>query len=304
MTDYDVIVVGGSAAGLSAALTLGRARRRVLLLDRRTPRNAPVAHSHGFLTRDGTPPGELRRIAHEQLEPYGTELRFLEALRARSVSGGFELDLEDGSRVRAARLLLATGVRDLLPDLPGLRERWGRSVHACPYCHGWEVQDRPLAVLGRSESGYHKAVMLHHWSRDTVLLTDGPSGLTPERLGQLAALGIAVLEDPLSHLEGAGDALERVVFRGGRVLAREALFLQPDVRPASDLAAQLGCKMSDNGHNVVTDAAGQTSVPGVYAAGDMVEPAAHQIAHAVSSGARAAASLNNALIFAAALEQA
>lgn len=301
-TFYDVIVVGASNAGLGAALVLGRSCRSVLVLDGGLPRNASADAAHGFLTRDGTPPAELLRIAREQLTPYGIEVRPARAVAARVLlggaqPGGFEVELAGGGLVGARRLLLATGVRDLLPEVPGLPERWGRSVHHCPYCHGWEVRGESIAVYGRGAMAFHQAVLLHHWSPDLVLLTDGPAELTAEQGHQLAALGVEVNEAAVERLEGPGRHLQRVVFRNGASLTRSALFVGPRQEQRSSLPAQLGCEFAEGGVYVRTEPGGQTSVPGVYAAGDMTGPL-QQVAQAAAGGALAAAMLNNALIFA------
>lgn len=295
---FDVIVVGGSAAGLSAALVLGRARRSVLVLDTCESRNAPAAHAQGVFTRDGTPPSELLHIAREQLRPYGVQRRDVAAVDARSLPTGFELDLADGTRVRALRLLLATGVRDLLPDVPGLRELWGKAVHHCPYCHGWEVKDGRLAVYGRGTEGFRKTLMLHNWSRDLVLFGDGPADLTPDQRRQLQALNIPVNEAPVARFEGGPGGLEGVVLEDGSFVQRDALFLSPRQEQRSDLALRLGCAMTEDGVHVRVDDAGQTSVPGVYAAGDMTGPVQQQqVILAAASGAKAAVMLNNAFVF-------
>ncbi|BDP42389.1 pyridine nucleotide-disulfide oxidoreductase [Deinococcus aetherius] len=302
-TSYDVIVVGASNAGLSAALVLGRACRSVLVLDGGPPRNAPADAAHGFLTRDGTLPAELLRIAREQLIPYGVEVRPVAAAGARALPEGFQVELAGGELVEARRLLLASGVRDLLPEVPGLRERWGQSVHHCPYCHGWEVRDEPIAVYGRGDMAFHQAVLLHHWSPDLVLLTGGPAEMTADQRHQLSALGIEVIESAVERLEGPGPQLQRVVFQGGGSLARSALFVGPRQEQRSTLPTELGCACTEDGVYVNTQPGGQTSVPGVYAAGDMTGPL-QQVAQAVAGGALAAATLNNELIFADARRQA
>ncbi|WP_019584994.1 NAD(P)/FAD-dependent oxidoreductase [Deinococcus apachensis] len=279
----------------------------MLVLDRGQPRNAPAAAAHGFLTRDGTPPAELLWIAREQLVPYGVEVRPAPATGAQALPEqaleGFGVELEGGEVVRSRRLLLASGVRDLLPDVPGLRERWGCSVHHCPYCHGWEVRGEPIAVYARGERAFHLTVLLHHWSPDLVLLTDGRAGLTADQSHQLTSLGIEVIESAVERLDGPGEQLERVVFRGGDSLARSALFVGPGQEQQSTLPAQLGCVFTEDGIYVKTEPGGQTSVSGVYAASDMVGPL-RQVAQAVAGGAFAAATLNNTLIFADAQRQA
>jgi len=294
---YDVIVVGAGSAGLSAALVLGRARRRVLVLDGGPPRNAPADAAHGFLTRDGTPPTELLRLARDQLRPYGAEVRRIEATSARPEDLGFKVMLSDGEEVSARRLLLTTGVLDLLPEVPGMREVWGRGVYHCPYCHGWEVRDRPAAVYGSGEDGYHMALMLRHWTPDLVLCTGDPAGLSEAQQGQLRALGIPVVETPVVSLEGRPGRLERLVFADGSALEREAVFMRPRQQQRSSLPEGLGCALSEDGVYVQVNAQGETSVPGVYAAGDMTGRM-QAVVLAAASGAWAAMMLNSTLVFA------
>jgi thioredoxin reductase len=301
---YDVVVVGGGAAGLSAALVLGRSRRRVLVLDGGDPRNAPSSGLHGFFTRDGTPPEELLEIGREQLEPYpGVELRPARAVAARVVSVGFGVSLEGGTLVEARKLLLTTGVVDDLPEKAGFDEFWGRGVYNCPYCHGWEVRDRPLAVLNAGERAVDQVALVRNWSRDLVLLTDGPSRLYAEGRRRLDALGVPVTEGRISHLEGdlKGEGLRRVVFEDGSSLEREGLFHVPPQRQRSDLAEGLGCEvgaLGPRGAFVKGDpATRETTVAGVYVAGDAgVPPSPLQSAIlAAASGAGAAYFINHAL---------
>src|SRR5215210_3644775 len=208
--EYHVVVVGGSSAGLSAALVLGRSRRRTLVLDASEPRNAPSAGVHGFFSRDGIPPEELLRIGREQLQPYpSVEVRSARVSGTSGENGDFEVILDDGAVVRARKLLLATGVVDELPDKPGFKEFWGRGVYHCPYCHGWEVRDRPLAVLNSGEGAADRAAFIRNWSRDLVLLTDGPANLNEQGRRTLRALDIPVREERISYLEGVPDGSDR-----------------------------------------------------------------------------------------------
>jgi thioredoxin reductase len=291
----DVIVVGGGAAGLSAALVFGRSRRRTLVLDAGQPRNAPSSAAHSVFTRDGTPPGELLSIGREQLRPYpSVELRAGEAADARVVEGGIEVSVADGSTVRARRLLLAFGVIDDLPEVEGIEALWGRSVLHCPYCHGWEVRDQPLALYGRGKTGIQLAQLLCGWSDDLVLCTNGPAKLSAEEREQLARHGVQVREERIVRLEGNAGLLARIVFADGSDLARSAMFLRPPQRLRSDLAARLGCELTDHGL-IQTDEWGRTSVHGVYAAGDAATPL-QQVIRAAASGASAAIAINHALL--------
>jgi thioredoxin reductase len=293
--EFDTIIIGASNAGLSAALTLGRSRRRVLVLDGGAPRNAPAAHAHNFFTRDGTPPAELLRLGREQLVPYGVEIRATTAQTARSTATGFELTLADETTITARTLLLATGVTDVLPAIPGFRELWGRGVYHCPYCHGWEVRGQALAIYGRGAPGFHLAVLLHHWAPGPVLCTDGPAELEDAHRATLSQLGIRVVETPVAGLATNPAGGLSVAFADGRHLPVEALFARVPQQQRTDLAAQLGCAFTDDGIYVQTNGMGLTSVPGVYAAGDLTGPF-QQVVAASAAGAGAAAMLNNALI--------
>lgn len=290
---YDVIVIGGGSAGLSAALVLGRSRRRTLVLDGGPPRNAPSPAAHSVFTRDGTTPGDLLDVARSQLAPYGSvSVREGRADRARGTGGSFVVDLEDGSEVRARRLLLAVGVRDELPPIEGLAPLWGRGVLHCPYCHGWEVRDEPLAVRARGAQAMELVPLVLQWSRDLVLCSDGPSELAPAELDALARGGVRVIETPIRRLEG-GVGLERIVFTDGHVEPRRALFLRPPQAVGCDLPAQLGCELTEAGH-IAVGVDHRTSVPGVYAAGDAASPF-QQVVVAAASGALAAIMLNRDL---------
>ena len=299
---YDAVVVGAGSAGLSAALVLGRSRRRVLVLDGGEPRNASSSGVHYFLTRDGTPPDELLRIGREQLKPYsGVDVRRARAMGAAGSDGDFLVTLEDGSTVGTRKILLATGVHDDLPERPGFREFWGRGIYHCPYCHGWEVRDRPLAVLDSGEDAAERAALIRNWSRDLILLTDGPAKLDDGAREKLGDLGIPINETPISRLEGdrTSGILHRVVFEDGSEVSREGLFYAPPQRQRSDLAEGLGCEFETTGplptllkNDPMTK---ETTVPGVHVAGDAGTMLQGAIM-AAASGATAAAFINHSLI--------
>jgi thioredoxin reductase len=290
----DVAVIGAGAAGLSAALVLGRARRRTIVLDGGPPRNTPAPGAHGFLTRDGTPPLELQRIGVSQLRPYGTvEVRTGRAIDARRGGKSFSIELEDGSTLAARRILLATGVADELPPVPGLAELWGRGVLHCPFCHGWEVRDQPLALYGRGVAAVEFARLLLGWSRDIVLCSDGPVALAAEQASQLQRWGVAIRQEKVAAIAGAAGRM-RISFENGSSIERTALFIQPPRKPGSDLPARLGCALDEVGC-VVVDEEGQTSVPGIYAAGDGAG-ATQQLVVAAAAGATAAMSIQKELI--------
>ena len=289
MKNYDVVIVGGGSAGLSAALLLGRSRRRVLVSDTGKTRNAVAQESHGFFTRDGTSPAELVRIGREQLRPYETvELYSAGVKAAKAQSKGFEIKLDDETRIACRKLLLASGVVDEMPEIEGFKELWGKSIFNCPYCHGWEVRDQPLALYG----GIELAELLKGWSDDLVLCTDGAT-LSEDESRLLSKNNIAIREERIVRVEEKNGQLENIVFANGETLARKAIFIRPKQQQHSALAKQLGCEFSDSG-TVKVDDFGQTSVPGVYAGGDMINPMQH-ISFAVSRGALAAVGMDRAL---------
>jgi thioredoxin reductase len=291
----DVIVVGAGPAGLSAALFLGRCRRRVLVCDAGAPRNAASHVLHGFLTRDGIAPAEFLRIGREQLRPYANvELREVRVTDARRAGDRFELTLDDGQRVSSRKLLLATGVVDQVPDIEGFAALYGRSVFHCPYCDGWELADRPIAVYGRERHGLELALELTIWSRDLVLCTDGQADLGDADREGLSRHGIIVREERVAGLEGTDGMLERIRFVSGDALAREALFFSTGQQQGSDLPAKLGCEFTDRGA-VWTGEYEATSVPGLYVAGD-ASGLAQLAVIAAAEGAGAAFAINSALL--------
>lgn len=264
---YDVIVIGGGAAGLSATLVLGRQRRGVLLVDAGEPRNAPAAEMHMYLGRDGTPPVDLLVDGRTEVSRYPTvELRSGRVVAAEGSSGAFRLTLADGTDIEATRLLLAGGQQDQLPEVVGLAERWGESVFHCPFCHGYETSGKVLAVLGDGWDGMLAAYVADRFSSDVVLCTNGPSNLPAPVTEVLRQRGVPVNETPLTELQGRLDDLT-LCFEDGSTLPRDALYHRAPTRLSDDLAAQLGADLLPDGA-VRVDEFGRTSVPGVYAAGD------------------------------------
>jgi thioredoxin reductase len=296
---FDVVIVGGGVAGLSAALVLGRARRRVLVLDGGMPRNAPAEAAHGVFTRDGTPPHELLAIGREQLLPYeSVELQPLQAKEISQVPGGFRIECSDGVEVQARKVLLATGVVDELPEIPGFRELWGSRVFQCPYCHGWEVRDEPLGVYARGEAAMHMAPLIHNWSRNIVLLSDGPDQLDDQQRATLTRLGIELQDASVVALEETDDGRVRVRLASGDALLLSGIFAVAAQRPRNELARRLGCELVEEGFvpgAIKVDPTGQTTVPGVYAAGDVTGQAA-QLTLASASAVNAAAQINFSLV--------
>jgi thioredoxin reductase len=290
-TTYDVAIIGGGAAGLSAALVLGRARRRVIVIDAGAPRNAPAAHMQGFLSRDGMPPADLLREARREVGGYGVEL--VED-RVADATAGFTLRLARGRAVEARQVLLATGATDELPDIAGARERWGRDFLHCPYCHGWEVRDGAIGVLATGPQSVEHAHLLRQWT-DDVLLFAHTHSVSPDERATLDARGIAVVDGTVERLVVTDDRLRGVQLADGRLVAREALFIRPAVRAHPDgPAAALGCELLDGGL-VRTDAEGRTSVPGVWAAGNATNPRA-QVITAAGEGSAVAIAINTQLV--------
>jgi thioredoxin reductase len=308
---YDVAIIGGGAAGLSAALVLGRARRRVVVIDAGTPRNAPASHMHGFLSRDGTAPTELLRVARDEVRHYGVELvddRVVEA------TAGFTLALAGGATVRARHVLIATGATDELPDLPNARERWGRDLLHCPYCHGWEVRDQPIGVLATGPGSVEHAHLLRQWSDDVIFFTHTCT-ITDRERGALDARGIEIVDGAVERLVvddraravrvgvdgeveplvAAENRLRAIQLTDGRTVERAALFVRPALSARADgLAVALGCETLAGGL-LRTHADGRTTVPGIWAAGNATNPRA-QVITAAGEGSAVAIAINTELV--------
>lgn len=299
---FDVVIVGGSWAGLAAAMQLGRTRRRVLVVDAGQPRNRFARASHGFLGQDGRAPAAILDTFREQVLAYPTvQLRANEAVDARALGGGgFEVDLRSGGSVRAERLILATGVVDELPSVPGLAERWGTSVLHCPYCHGYEVADGRIGVLAASEMAMHQVLLLTDWSADLTLFTNGAFTPDAEQRDALAARGIRVETRPVDTLVGEAPELAGVRLQDGEIVTLDALFTASRTRMASPLAERLGCAFDERpfGPIVRTDAFKETSVPGVFCAGDAAR-VPHNATWAAADGATAGVAAHRSLVFAA-----
>ncbi|ADV67611.1 NAD(P)/FAD-dependent oxidoreductase [Deinococcus maricopensis] len=297
----DVAVIGAGPSGLNAALVLGRARRDTLLLDGGPPRNAPTRAAHGVFTRDGAAPLDLKREALAQLQPYPVTHLEVQVADVQPEGDAFRVFLEDGQDVLATKVLFATGVRDLLPDIPGLRERWGRSVYHCPYCDGWELRGQAVGVLGTDDATHHLALSLTSWTREVTIFTDGPSQFTDEQRLDFERLGLNVVEAPLRRLEGDGENLACAYTDDG-AFAITALLLSPKQEQASALPARLGCDLNDKGRVLTDDVTGETSVPGVYAVGDMTG-APQYVMSAAASGMTVAVAVNTRLIHDARLRE-
>ncbi|WP_354700546.1 Thioredoxin reductase [Paraconexibacter sp. AEG42_29] len=298
---WECVIVGGGAAGLSAALVLGRARRRTLLVDAGRQSNLAAHGIGGLLGHDTRPAPDLYAAGHTELAAYPTvEVRRGEVVHGRRVPGaGFALDLADGRSVTARRVLLATGMDYRPPALAGLPPLWGRSVFHCPFCHGWEVRDQPLAVLDRGDTGAQRAVLLGAWSADVTLLTDGPPGLDDARAAQLAAAGVTVDDRHVAALRGDGDTLRAAVFADGAERPLGGLLVPVTLHQRTALAHELGAAIAPPGHlsaeTVQVDALSATSVAGLHAAGDLCGQMP-TVANAIAAGASAAAMIVHGLM--------
>jgi thioredoxin reductase len=298
---YEVVVIGGGAAGLSGALALARARRRVLVIDAGRPRNAPAAQVHAYLGREGTPPQVLLADGRREVEGYGGEIRSGEVVSAeRRDTGGFRVTLADGSVVAADRLLVTTGLVDEMPDVPGLAARWGRDVLHCPYCHGWEVRDRAIGVLATSSVAVHQALLWRQWSKNVTLLANGVDGLAENE--DLAARDVTVVDGRVTAVEVEDDRLTGVRLEDGRVVALDALVVPPFMTAQADVLTGLGLEPAEQetgGHAIGTyipaDPSGATAVPGVWVAGN-VTGLADQVIGAAAAGVRAGAAINADLV--------
>jgi len=290
--DWDCIVVGAGPAGLSAALMLGRARRRVLVLDSGAPRNFAARAMHGVLGHDGLDPAVLRARARDELSRYGIEVLGgdVDPAHARTIDGGVELD------GRSARtLVLATGLLDETPAIEGFEAIYGVSAHTCPYCDGWEHRDERIAVLAPGPAGAELGRMLRQWSADVVVLTGGAAGVDAEQEAQLGALDVPVVREPIERFVALDGRLTAIELTGRPPLARDALFFNIGLAPRTALAAALGCALDDGGFVIAADRDRQTSVDRVYAAGNCVDPMLN-VPLATADGGRAALAINRRLV--------
>jgi thioredoxin reductase len=299
-TTWDCIVVGAGASGLSAALVLGRARRRTLVVDAGGQSNRHAEGIGGLLGHDGRPPEELYAVGRHELAAYPTvELRSGQVIAGERHDAGFVLVLADGSREPARRVLLATGMDYRYPALPGIAERWGRSVFHCPFCHGWEMRDRPLGVLDRGAAGVQRALLLRVWSDDVTLLADGPADLEADDYERLRAARVVVDERRVAGLRGPGSTLTAVTFADGGERTCHGLLVPITLHQRSALAEQLGAAAAEPGRVAVdaveVDPTFHTSAPGLFAAGD-VSSQMPSVANAVAAGSSAAAMIVHDLV--------
>ncbi|WP_024806514.1 NAD(P)/FAD-dependent oxidoreductase [Nocardia sp. BMG51109] len=295
---YDVVVVGGGAAGLNGALMLARARRSVLVIDAGDPRNAPAEGVHGLLARDGMPPAELVERGREEVRSYGGQV-VAGTVESATRDGDFAVTLAGGRTVRACRLLVATGLTDELPEVAGLWDRWGRDVVHCPYCHGWEARDQPIGVLANGPMSVHGALLWRQWSDDVTLFCHTMDAPTGEQAEQLAARGIRVVTGEVAALDIVDDRLAGVRLSDGSTIARRVLAAPPRMVARAGFLAGLGLRPvphpSGMGEHIPADPTGRTEVPGVWAAGNVTDLSA-QVGNAAAAGALAGAQINADLV--------
>lgn len=296
--NYDVVVIGGGPAGLNGALILARSRRRVVVVDSGEPRNAPAEGIHGLLGHDGTPPQQLLERGRSEIRGYGGHVVDGRVTRATRGSDRFIVQLEDGRSLRARRLLVTAGVVDELPDIPGVRERWGHDVLHCPYCHGWEVRDQAIGILASGPSSTHHALLFRQLSEDVVYLSHT---MPPEeeQAQQLAARSIQIIDGEVSSVEVDGGRLAGVGLSDGRVIQRDVLVVSTRLIARATFLSDLGLTPVEHpsglGEHIKVDPSGQTEVPGVWAAGNLTDPAA-QVGGSAAAGALAAIRINADLI--------
>ncbi|MFN8307350.1 MAG: NAD(P)/FAD-dependent oxidoreductase [Ferruginibacter sp.] len=292
---YDVIIIGGSYAGLAAGMALGRALRRVLIIDSGKPCNRQTPHSHNFLTQDGTPPAEIARQARKQVEVYDT-VEFLNdrAITGRKTAGGFVIELSTGKEFKARKLVFATGIKDEMPAIPGFAESWGISVLHCPYCHGYEVRQQPIGILANGEPAVELATLISNWTGNLTVYTNGTSTISREQAARFVKHGITINESVIKKIEQENGYIHNLVLRNGEKPPLKALYARLPFVQHSGIPASLGCEITPEGY-IKTDPAQRTTVPGVFACGDSTSRM-RTVANAVSSGTATGIMLNKELI--------
>ena len=299
---YDVVVIGGGAAGLSGAVALARSRRSVLVIDAGEPRNAPAGHVHNYLAREGTPPRELLAAGRAEVASYGGAVVDGRVVAARGGVGDFAIDLADGRSVRARRLLVTTGLVDALPDVPGVAQLWGRDVLHCPFCHGWEARDRAIGILATGSMAMHQALMWRQLSADVTVFRHTGPGFSDHELEQLAARGVRLVDGKVAELVVEDDRLTGVRMASGEVIARDHVIVAPRFTARSELLTALGLETEEQvvngtvvGTFVPADPTGATAVPGVWVAGNVTALMA-QVIGSAAAGLMAGAAINGDLV--------
>jgi thioredoxin reductase len=292
---YEVITIGGSFAGLSAAMSLGRSLRKVLVVDNQQPCNAQTPHSHNFLTQDGKPPLEILAEARRQLKAYKTvEFKNDTAVSARKSEDLFEIKLKENSEVKAPKLILAWGLKDDTSKIKGLAECWGISVIHCPYCHGYEVKNQPTAIISNGNEAFEYIKMINHWTKNLTLLTNDSSSLTEEQTHKIKSKGIQIIEKPITKINHQSGKVTSIGLKDAEDFPISVIYHRASFTQKSEIAAQLGCEIDEMGLIKVNDFQ-QTNVKDVFAAGDNASPL-RQVANAVAKGSLAGVMANRELI--------
>lgn len=292
----DCAVIGGGPAGLNASLVLGRSRRKTILFDDNRPRNAVVSESHGFITRDGINPQELKRIAQEELRNYpDVKVENQRVLSVAKENGAFKVATENGGIYTAKKVILATGFKEVLPNIQTIKEFYGRSLFSCPFCDGWELRDRRLAVISENQPAFHLAKVVLNWTNDLIVCTNGKQTLSSEEKSILESNGVKVYETEIQSLIGEKGFLKKIEFNGGEAVLCEGGFVLPEWEQATDIGLQLGCNLNERG-GIETDTWKRTTVEGLYACGDTLMAGPSQLILAAGEGSMAAISVIGALI--------
>lgn len=294
-TDYDVIVIGGSFSGLSASMALGRSLRRVLVIDAGKPANRFTPHSHNFITHDGSVPEDIAKIARQQVQKYNTVSFATGMVDTLEKSGHkFLVTLTTGEQYSSWKVILATGIIDVLPDIPGFSACWGKSALHCPYCHGYEVRDTKTGILGNGDYAFEFGAMISNWTHDLTIYTNGPSNLTADQTNKLTVRNVRIVEEKIEKLIHQGGQLQRIIFQGGHDAGIDTIYARPSFIQHSDVAKQIGCDMTEDGY-IKVDSFQRTTVPGVFACGDNASKM-RTVANAVAAGTTAGMMLNKELI--------
>ncbi len=292
---FDVIIIGGSYSGLAAAMALGRALKKVLIIDSHQPCNRQTPHSHNFLTQDGKPPAEIAALARVQVEQYDS-VHFYSGLAVKGTqsAAGYAIETSTGECFEAKKLIFATGIQDRLPEIPGFAACWGISALHCPYCHGYEVKNQPTGILGNGESGFEFAMLISNWTEDLTLLTHGKSSLTAGQQRKLEKHRIRIIETEIARIDHSNGAIHHLYFKDGAKIPVNALYTRPDFVQHCQIPESLGCELTQEGY-LKTDPMQKTTVAGIYACGDNTTRM-RTVANAVAMGTTAGMMLNKELV--------
>ncbi|MCW3093935.1 MAG: NAD(P)/FAD-dependent oxidoreductase [Ferruginibacter sp.] len=292
----DVIIIGGSYAGLAAAMALGRALRQVLIIDDGEPCNQQTPHSHNFLTQDGKTPKEIATLAKRQVEAYGTVMFFNgRATVGAKTKNGFNIEVMSGETFHAGKLIFATGISDMQPGIEGFSACWGISVLHCPYCHGYEVRDQKTGILGNGDYGFEFSVLISNWTKDLTLFTNGKPTLTSEQTAMLERHDISIIEAPIQKLEHNRGYLKSILFKDDTTMPISAIYTRTDFQQNCNLPTTFGCELDEEGY-IVVDHLQKTNVPGIFACGDSTNRM-RTVANAVATGTTAGMILNKEFVF-------